>query len=77
MIKITFGDNLHREQKIIDENMTIKDFMDENNMGRDIPGMATALDGQVLRGQDFDKTFAQHGVGETTMLTSMVKADNA
>ena len=77
MIKITFGDNLHREQKIVDENMTVAAFMDENNMGRDIPGMATALDGTVLRGADFDKTFAEHGVGEQVMLTSMVKADNA
>lgn len=75
MIKVTIGTNLGRTSIIVDENSTLRQTLEENNIDYTI-GM-TSLDGSTLRPGDLDKTFADFGIVEKCYLLQTVKADNA
>lgn len=75
MIKVTIGSNARREQVIIDENTTLRDALEQNEV--DYTTGVMHLDGAPLRPGDLDKTFAEHGITEKCWLLGVVKADNA
>lgn len=76
MIKVNFSSNVKRIAPTVDENTTtIRQFLEENEI--DYSRAITSLDGCPLQAGDMDKTFANFGITEKCLLTSVVKADNA
>lgn len=75
MIKVTIGNNLKRENVIIDENTTLRSALETN--GVDYTRGVMHLDGSSLQPDDLDKTFADFHLGEKCFLLNVVKADNA
>lgn len=76
MIKVNFSSNVKRIAPTVDENTTtIRQFLEENEI--DYSRAITSLDGCPLQAGDMDKTFAEFGITEKCLLTSVVKADNA
>lgn len=76
MIKVNFSSNVKRIAPTVDENTTtIRQFLEENEI--DYSRAITSIDGCPLQAGDMDKTFAEFGITEKCLLTSVVKADNA
>lgn len=75
MIKVTIGNNLKRENLILDANTTLRAACEQAELDYSI-GVLN-LDGASLRPGDLDKTFAELGITEKCFLLSVVKADNA
>jgi hypothetical protein len=75
MIKVTIGNNLKRTSVVIDENTTIRQALEDNDI--DYSNGATHLDGATLQPGDMDKTFATFGITEKCSLVVVVKADGA
>lgn len=75
MVKVTVGNNVKRETKIVGSDTTLRQVLED--AGIDYTRGQLNLDGSTLNPGDLDKTFAQHGIGERCYLMSIVKADNA
>lgn len=75
MIKVTIGNNIKRESIIIDENTTLRNALEDNEIDYAVGVMN--LDGSSLNAGDLDKTFADFGIKEKCFLLNVVKADNA
>lgn len=75
MIKVTVGNNVKRETKIVEEESTLRAVLEE--AGVDYSRGAMHLDGASLRPGDLDKTFAEIGITDTCYLLNVVKQDNA
>ena len=75
MIKVTVGNNVKRETKIVEEESTLRAVLEE--AGVDYSRGAMHLDGSSLRPGDLDKTFAEIGITDTCYLLNVVKQDNA
>ena len=75
MIKVTIGNNLKRENVIIDENTTLRSALETN--GVDYTRGVMHLDGSSLQPGDLDQPFASFGITEKCCLLNVVKADNA
>ena len=75
MIKVTVGNNMSRQSVIVDEEKTLREVLEENNV--DYSHAAPSLDGSTLRPGDLDKTFAEMGITSACYLLTVVKADNA
>lgn len=75
MLKITCGDNMHRETKMVNSDTTIRSVLEA--CGIHYEKGITSLDGTALNAGDFDKTFGQFGITEKAFLLNVVKADNA
>lgn len=75
MIKVIIGNNVKRETKIVDENVTLRQALED--AGVDYTKGSVNMDGATLGPGDLDKTFAQHGITEKCFLLQVVKADNA
>lgn len=76
MIKVSFSSNVKRIALTVDENTTtVRQFLEENEI--DYSRAITSIDGCPLQAGDMDKTFADFGITEKCLLTSVVKADNA
>lgn len=75
MIKIIVGNTTNRKTVIEDENKTLKEILEENEI--DYSRGMTQLDGATLGAGDLNKTFAEFGVVDHCSLLSVVKADNA
>lgn len=77
MIKVSFSSNVKRfTSNPFDENTTtVRQFLEENEI--DYSRAITSIDGCPLQAGDMDKTFADFGITEKCLLTSVVKADNA
>ena len=73
--KVTIGNNIRRSSDIIDENTTLRQALEANEIDYTV-GM-TSLDGVTLKAGDLDKTFAEMGITEKCYLLNVVKADNA
>jgi len=74
MIKITYGNNLNRNSKIVDAGMTLREFLDD--VGMDYARGGIMVDGGSLRPGDLDKTFAEFGIRESASVLNVAKADN-
>lgn len=80
MINLTVGDNAGRTSVIIDENTTLRQALEGNNV--DYSTGLTSLDGSTLKPGDLNKTFAELGyngqVGhDRCFLLNVKKLDNA
>lgn len=75
MIKVTVGNNVKRENVIVNESATLREVLE--NAGIDYTTGVMHLDGASLKPGDIDKTFADFGITERCFLLSVVKADNA
>ena len=75
MIKVTIGNNVSRRPYMLDENITLRDALEQADIDYSI-GM-TSLDGTTLQPGDLDKSFADFGIAEKCFLLNVVKADNA
>ena len=75
MISVTIGTNLNRNKITVDENTTLRQVLEDNEIEY---GSATVnLDGASLAQGDMDKSFAQMGITEKCYLCAVVKAENA
>ena len=74
MIKVTVGNNLSRDDKIVDASVTLRSVLDEAGIDYTIGSMH--LDGAALQPGDMDRTFGDFGVTERCFLLNVVKADN-
>lgn len=75
MLKITCGDNMHRETKMVNSETTLRSVLESCRV--DYTKGITSLDGSPLTAGDLDKTFAQFNITEKAFLLNVVKADNA
>lgn len=75
MVKVVVGNNVKRETKIVDANVTLRSVLEE--AGIDYSTGVMHLDGSSLNPGDLDKTFASLGITEKCFLLNVVKADNA
>ena len=75
MIQIRIVTNTQRKTIATDENNTVREVCEANDVNY---GTAPVyIDGAPLDIGDHDKTFAQLGITEKCMLTSVVKTQNA
>lgn len=75
MIQIRIITNAQRKTIATDENNTIRDVLEANEVN--YANAPVYLDGAPLNIGDHDKTFAELGITEKCMLTSVVKTENA
>ena len=75
MIKVIMGNNVKRKTEILDENMTLREALEDAEVDYTV-GMMN-LDGSPLSPGDLDRTFADFGITEKCYLLNVVKADNA
>jgi hypothetical protein len=75
MVQVIVGTNVKRETKIVSENTTLRQTLEE--AGVDYTRGGIHLDGVPLQAGDIDKTFADLNVKERAYLLSVVKADSA
>lgn len=76
MISVQIATNTQRNTVIVDpENTTVRKCLEDNNVNYSYAPVY--LDGSPLNIGDHDKTFAQLGITEKCLLTSVVKLDNA
>ena len=75
MIKVSFSSNVKRLSEVIDENTTVRQFLESNEV--DYSRAITSIDGCPLQAGEMDKSCADFGITEKCLLTSVVKADNA
>lgn len=82
MLNFVIGNNLSRENHLVDEDATIKSALEE--AGVDMTRGTLQLDGATLRPGDINRTFREMGYATPRgdgrpdgFLTAIVKADNA
>lgn len=75
MISIKIVTNTSRKTIITDENSSVRDVLEANEVNYE--NAPVYIDGAPLGIGDHDKTFAQLGIQEKCMLTSVVKTENA
>ena len=75
MIQIRIVTNTTRKTIATDENNTVRDVLDANEVN--YANAPVYIDGAPLGIGDHDKTFAELGITEKCMLTSVVKTENA
>ena len=75
MIQIKIVTNTSRKTITTDENSTVREVLEANDVNYEVAPVY--IDGAPLGIGDHDKTFAQLGITEKCMLTSVVKTENA
>ena len=75
MIKVTVGNNVKRNSVIVDEAVTLRSVLEENDI--DYTRGTMHLDGSTLQPGDMDKSFGEMGIKDKCFLLNVVKADNA
>ena len=75
MIQIKIVTNTSRKTIATDENSTVREVLEANDVNYEVAPVY--IDGAPLGIGDHDKTFAQLGITEKCMLTSVVKTQNA
>lgn len=75
MIQVKIVTNTGRKTIVTDENNTVRTVLEANEVNYETAPVY--IDGAPLNIGDHDKTFAQLGITEKCMLTSVVKTQNA
>ena len=75
MIKCYVGNNVSKKAAIVDENITLRDCLEQNGVEYGVGQLH--LDGSALSPGDLDKTFADFGITEKCFLLSVAKTTNA
>ena len=76
-IKVTVGSNLKRNTVLVDDSMTPKQVFEQQDIDYSAPGCVASLDGCQIGVADMNKSFAELGITDKAVLTTVVKADNA
>jgi hypothetical protein len=75
VIKVTIGNNLKRQDHMIDEGKTLREALED--AGVDYTMGICHLDGAPIQAGDLDKSFSDFNVKDHCYLLNVVKADNA
>lgn len=75
MIKITLITNAGREKIIVPKNSTVRSCLQENSINLQV--CAPSLNACTLRPAELDQTFDQLGADDGSVLSCIVKTDNA
>lgn len=75
MIQVKIVATTNRKTITIDENKTIREILDQNEINYDIAPVY--IDGSPLNVGDHDKTFAELGIKEKCILSAVIKTENA
>ena len=75
MIKVTVGNNVKRNSVIVDEAVTLRSVLEENDI--DYTRGTMHLDASTLQPGDMDKSFEEMEIKDKCFLLNVVKADNA
>lgn len=75
MISVKITTATGRETKLVDEGITIKKCLDDNNV--EYGNANITLDAATLKAGEINKTFKDLGVTESCFLTAIVKTNNA
>jgi len=75
MIKVTYGNNVSRQDDIVEASTVIKNFCEAHDVNYSVGAMH--LNGAPLLPGDINKSFADFGVTDSCYLLNVVKADNA
>lgn len=75
MIQIKIVTNTTRKTIATDENNTVREVLEANEVN--YANAPVYIDGAPLGIGDHDKSFAELGITEKCMLTSVVKTENA
>ena len=73
MVNVVIGTNTNRKRINVDPNKTVKSVLEENNIDYAVGNIH--LDGLTVAGEGLNKTFAEHGITESCILISVVKAE--
>ena len=74
MITVTLNANGRRTTVLADENKKISEFISEQGLN---PNVVPYLDGAPITTAQMDKTFAELGIEDTCIISSVVKTNNA
>ena len=74
MITVTLNANGRRTTVLTSEDKKIKDFIAEQNLNASV---IPYLDGAPITQDKMDKTFAELGIEDTCIISSVVKTNNA
>jgi len=75
MIKVISGTSLNKTELVIDPSTTLMEAAEQ--AGLNVPAGGITLNGSMVSGADFNKTFNDYGVTDKCYLLQVVKADNA
>jgi len=75
MVKVTVGNNLQREDVIVDASSSLRSVLED--AGIDYTNGSMHLDGCALMPGDLDRTLGDFNVTERCFLLNVIKADNA
>ena len=78
MLKVVVGNNANRDQVLVDENSTLREVLEDNEV--EYATGVMHLDGAPIEPGDLNKTFADlgySGVESRIYLINVVKTDNA
>ena len=75
MIEIKIVSNTGRKTIVTDENNTIRDVLEANEVNYEMTPVY--IDGAPLQVGDHDQTFAEMGITEKCILSAVVKTQNA
>ena len=75
MIEIKIVTNTSRKTILTDENKTVRDVLENNNVN--YANAPVYIDGAPLAIGEHDKTFTELGITEKCILTAVVKTENA
>ena len=75
MIQIKITTNTLRKTIATDENSTVRDVLEANDINYDITPVY--IDGAPLEIGDHDRTFAELGITEKCLLSAVIKTENA
>lgn len=74
MITVTLNANGRRSTVLADEDKKISEFIAEQGLN---PNVVPYLDGSPITNNQMDKTFAELGIEDTCIVSSVVKTNNA
>lgn len=75
MIQIRISTNDIRKTIIVDENSTIRQVLENNDIN--YATTAVLLDGGTINPGQFDQTFKEFNISEKCILSTVVKTNNA
>lgn len=76
MLRVTIGTTTERNTVIVDENMTLRQALRDNNVEVS-PSVTIMLDGTPMIPSQLDSSFASFGLTESCMLIATINTKNA
>lgn len=74
MVKVTLITNNPREEEIVNENMTVREFLERHNAN--YGNASTMLDGVPLKTEGLDASFEEHKVKDRCIVSCLTNKDS-